>query len=222
MKIPKQDRLEMGEYSSPACFLHELDSRFAGEPVPEQTPEQAREDVRLWRKAKRELLIAKRLAMPSEDRAAASDRITARLSVMLERVTGGLGFYWPLKGEYDPRPLAGTLHQKGVRLALPVVVHKAQPLIFRPWFPGVAMIHGVWNIPVPAEGEPVQPDTMLVPLVGFDSNNYRLGYGGGFYDRTIAAMPRRPRTIGIGFKCGRLRTIFPEPHDIPLDEIVVE
>jgi 5-formyltetrahydrofolate cyclo-ligase len=84
------------------------------------------------------------------------------------------------------------------------------------------MTHDVGNIPVPAEGEPKQPDTLLVPLVGFDRNNYRLGYGGGFYDRTIAAMPLRPRTIGVGFTCGRLRTIFPQTNDIPLDEIVVE
>jgi 5-formyltetrahydrofolate cyclo-ligase len=104
---------------------------------------------------------------------------------------------------------------------LPVVVEKAQPLIFRPWSPGVAMANGVWNIPIPAEGNPVYPDTLLVPLVGFDGKNYRLGYGGGFYDRTIAAMPRRPRTIGIGFACGRLRSIFPQPHDVPLDEFVV-
>jgi 5-formyltetrahydrofolate cyclo-ligase len=212
---------ETGEYSSPACFLHELDNAPATQPAPEQTPAEAWEDVRLWRKAKREVLIAQRLALSSADRAAASDRITGRLNKLLEQAPGCLGFYWPFKGEYDPRPLVRALHQRGVPLALPVVVAKAQPLIFRPWRPGIAMAHGVWKIPIPAEGEPVQPDTLLVPLVGFDGSHYRLGYGGGFYDRTIAAMPLRPRAIGIGFMCGRLRTIHPQPHDIPMDEVVV-
>jgi 5-formyltetrahydrofolate cyclo-ligase len=95
-------------------------------------------------------------------------------------------------------------------------------LIFWPWWPGAPMTQGVWSIPIPADGEPVQPDTLLVPLVGFDSENYRLGYGGGFYDRTIAAMPSRPRTIGIGFACARLATIYPQPYDIPMDEVVTD
>ena len=82
------------------------------------------------------------------------------------------------------------------------------------------MALGVWNIPFPAEGEAVQPDTLLVPLVGFDTAGYRLGYGGGFYDRTLAMMPARPHTIGIGFTASRLRTIYPQPHDIPMDRIV--
>jgi len=133
-----------------------------------------------------------------------------------------LGFYWPYKGEYDPRPIVRSLHKAGVSLALPVVVGKAQPLIFRPWRPRAPMALGVWNIPYPTEGEPVQPDTLLVPLVGFDGAWYRLGYGGGFYDRTLASMPIRPRTIGIGFTLSRLRTIYPQPHDIPMDQIVTD
>jgi 5-formyltetrahydrofolate cyclo-ligase len=209
------------EFSSPACFLHELDA-VPGEPPPEQTPLEAWEDIRLWRKAKREALIAQRVALPPADRAGASDRIGARLAALLEHPPHCVGFYWPFKGEYDPRPLVRTLHQRGIPLALPVVVAKAQPLIFRPWWPRAPMTLGVWNIPVPAEGEAVQPDLLLVPLVGFDGRRYRLGYGGGFYDRTIAAMPSRPRLIGVGFVRGRLRTIYPQPHDIPMDEIVAE
>ncbi|HBK05491.1 MAG TPA: 5-formyltetrahydrofolate cyclo-ligase [Acetobacteraceae bacterium] len=208
------------EYSSPACFLHELDSG-AGDAIPPQNPAEAQEDLRLWRKARREALIAQRLALTPEERTAASDRITERLEALLATEPRCLGFYWPFRGEYDPRPLVRALHRNGVPLALPVVVAKAQPLIFRPWWPGIKMAHGVWQIPIPAEGEPVQPDTLLVPLVGFDGSRYRLGYGGGFYDRTIAAMTSRPRTIGIGFQCGRLRTIHPQSYDIPMDEIVV-
>ena len=209
------------EYSSPACFLHEQVPDGA-DALPPQDPAEAMEDLRLWRKAKREALIAQRVALPPDKRSTASDSITRRLQALLTTEPRCLGFYWPFRGEYDPRPLARALHAKGIPLALPVVVAKAQPLIFRPWWPGIKMAHGVWQIPIPAEGDPVEPDTLLVPLVGFDANRYRLGYGGGFYDRTIAAMTSRPRTIGVGFQCGRLRTIHPQPYDIPMDEIVVE
>jgi 5-formyltetrahydrofolate cyclo-ligase len=166
-------------------------------------------------------LIARRLSLPAPDRAAASERITARLKALLiDSPTRLIGFYWPFKGEYDPRPLVRDLHAAGVALALPVVIAKATPLIFRPWHPGAPMARGVWDIPVPASGEPVEPDTLLVPLLGFDAEGYRLGYGGGFYDRTIAAMAIRPRTIGVGFACGRLSTIRPQPYDVRMDVIV--
>lgn len=180
-------------------------------------------DIAAWRKALRAELIARRLALPAAERAAAGDRITARLKALLAASPGHLvGFYWPFKGEYDPRPLVRELHAADVALALPVVVAKAQPLIFRPWQPGTVMARGVWDIPVPAGGDPVEPDTLLVPLVGFDAAGYRLGYGGGFYDRTIAAMANRPRCIGVGFACGRVSTIRPQPYDMRMDWIVSE
>jgi len=166
-------------------------------------------------------LIDRRLALPGVERAAESGRITARLKGLLADPAGGvIGFYWPIRGEYDPRALMRELHAAGVRLALPVVVGKAQPLIFRPWHPGAKMARGVWDIPVPAGGDQVEPATLVVPLVGFDAESYRLGYGGGFYDRTIAAMALRPRTIGVGFACGRLSTIHPQPYDMRMDLIV--
>jgi len=211
--------MSTGEYSSPACFLHEVDGGLADAP----SPSNDWADVRLWRKAKRQVLIERRVALLPSDRAAAQKRITERLTpVLAETAVRLLGFYWPFKGEYDPRPLVRTLHKNGVPLALPVVVGKAQPLIFRPWWPRAPMALGVWNIPYPTDGEPVQPDVLLVPLVGFDGAGYRLGYGGGFYDRTLEAMPTRPRTIGIGFTLSRLRTIYPQPHDIPMDQIVTD
>ncbi len=80
----------------------------------------------------------------------------------------------------------------------------------------------MWGIPVPAEGEAVLPDTLLVPLVGYDPHGFRLGYGGGFYDRTLAAMPTRAATIGVGFTLGALETIHPQPHDIPMDVVIPE
>nr|WP_294553401.1 5-formyltetrahydrofolate cyclo-ligase [uncultured Rhodopila sp.] len=190
----------------------------AGGEGPGGPPEQ---DVAVWRKALRAELIAGRLALPAAQRAAESGRITARLRPLLAGSADGLiGFYWPFRGEYDPRPLMRELHAAGAALALPVVIARSQPLVFRTWQPGTAMARGVWDIPVPAAGDPVEPDTLLVPLVGFDAEGYRLGYGGGFYDRTIAAMKTRPRTIGIGFACGRLSTIHPQPYDIRMDRIV--
>jgi 5-formyltetrahydrofolate cyclo-ligase len=208
-----------GEFSSPACSLHQGESAFTDAPAPSDDWD----DVRLWRKAKRAALIARRLALSPADRAAGSARITERLTGLLAAAPGRLvGFYWPFKGEYDPRPLVRTLHANGVVLALPVVVAKAQPLIFRPWWPRAPMTLGVWNIPIPAEGEPVQPDLLLVPVIGFDKAGYRLGYGGGFYDRTLAAMPVRARTIGIGFSGSAMRTIYPQAHDIPMDTIVTD
>jgi 5-formyltetrahydrofolate cyclo-ligase len=84
------------------------------------------------------------------------------------------------------------------------------------------MARGVWNIPIPAERQVVPPGALLVPLVGFDSRGYRLGYGGGFYDRTLAALSPKPLAIGVGYEFGRLATIHPQPHDIPMDALVTE
>jgi 5-formyltetrahydrofolate cyclo-ligase len=144
------------------------------------------------------------------------------LPELVQKAGAALGFYWPFKGEFDPRPLARTLHRWGVRLALPVVIARAQPLIFREWSPGAPMTPGVWNLPVPTQGEPVSPTVLLTPLVGFDGCGYRLGYGGGYYDRTLAAATPRPMAIGVGFEASRLETIHPQPHDIPMDMIVTE
>ena len=115
-----------------------------------------------------------------------------------------------------------ALHREGTCLALPVVEEKARPLLFRPWQPATRLAPGIWNIPVPAEGRPVRPDALLVPLVGFDGEGYRLGHGGGYYDRTLAAMAPRPLAIGVGFAASRLPTIHPQPHDVPMDLIVTE
>ncbi|GGC36460.1 hypothetical protein GCM10011504_13530 [Siccirubricoccus deserti] len=179
--------------------------------------------IRRWRKAQREALLANRLAIPREAREGLDAAITARLGPWLPAAGAGpIGFYWPFKGEYDPRPLMHALHRQGVRLALPVVVAKAQPLVFREWWPGIRMAPGAWNIPAPAEGGPALPAALVVPLLGFDEQGYRLGYGGGYYDRTLAVWPERPLAIGVGHELARLETIQPQPHDIPMDMIVTE
>ena len=88
--------------------------------------------------------------------------------------------------------------------------------------PGQAMRSGFWNIPVPTQRDVVLPDLMLAPLVGFDQGNYRLGYGGGYFDRTLASRDPRPIVIGVGYDFGALETIFPQPHDIPMHAILTE
>ncbi|HWL81978.1 MAG TPA: 5-formyltetrahydrofolate cyclo-ligase [Roseomonas sp.] len=178
--------------------------------------------IRAWRKAQRASLIAQRLAVPRAQRAAWNEAITARLGELLrpEGPLRTIGFYWPFKGEYDPRPLMRALHGAGLRLALPVVVQRAEPLAFRAWWPGIRMVPGVWDIPVPAESEAVRPDAVVAPLVGFDARGYRLGYGGGYYDRTLAALPAPPLAIGVGFELSALGTIHPQPHDVPMDLII--
>jgi 5-formyltetrahydrofolate cyclo-ligase len=115
-----------------------------------------------------------------------------------------------------------SINARGGRTALPIVVEKGQPLIFRAYVPGDRLEKGVWNIPIPAEGDPVLPDIVISPIVGIDPRNYRLGYGGGFFDRTLAAMPFKPLVIGVGYEHQRIATIYPQPHDIPMDRIVTE
>ena len=100
---------------------------------------------------------------------------------------------------------------------------KAAPLVFRRWTRKTRMVRGDWNIPVPPpEVEAVTPEIALAPVVGWTAEGFRLGYGGGYFDRTLAALLPRPFTIGIGFQSARLATIYPQPHDIALDAVVTE
>jgi 5-formyltetrahydrofolate cyclo-ligase len=91
--------------------------------------------------------------------------------------------------------------------------------VFREWRPGAPMARGLWKIPHPAEGADVVPSVVLAPVVGFDPACYRLGYGGGFFDRTLAQMTGKPLVIGLGFPQASIKTIFPQPHDIPMNWI---
>lgn len=131
--------------------------------------------------------------------------------------------YRPFRGEPDLRALLERVVAHGGRTALPVVIARAQPLIFRAWSKGEPLERGVWNIPVPAaEAAIVAPDIVIAPVVGFDAACYRLGYGGGFFDRTLAAAVKRPRVFGVGYKQAAIPTIYPQPHDIPMDVVVME
>ncbi|WP_322419314.1 5-formyltetrahydrofolate cyclo-ligase [Mesorhizobium huakuii] len=211
--------LETREYASPPCFMHELVPGYGAEPVVQDSWR----DVCRWRKAERKRLIDERLAVDAEERVARSLRIASALDLAVGRVSGRIvSGYWPFRGEPDLRNWAIKVIERGGRIALPVVIKKGWPLEFRVWAPGDPLERGVWNILVPSHGPSVQPDVVIAPVVGFDQANYRLGYGGGFFDRTLAAMPKRPFVVGVGYSDSRIQTIYPQPHDIPMGVIVTD
>ena len=151
-----------------------------------------------------------------------TQRIIASLEPIVMAVDGPVSFYWPFRGEPNLRPLMRRMVAAGKSVALPVVVQKRHPLEFRPWTPGCEMVLGVWNIPIPDTTERVTPRLLLAPVVGFDPQRYRLGYGGGYFDRTLAALGGARTVIGVGYDSQALPTIHPLPHDIPMDRIVTE
>lgn len=181
-------------------------------------------DTAAWRAAERKMLLARREAIEPEERRRFDDRMTAMLLHGFSGAFEGhvVGFYWPMKGEFDPRVAVHRFRERHCRGALPVVVRKAEPLEFREWWPGVETVPGVFNLPVPQGSPLLVPDVVLVPPVGFDSMGYRLGYGGGYFDRTLAALSPQPLKIGVGREASRIHTIHPQPHDIPMDFIVTE
>ena len=196
------------------CFAHHL---VDGHPV---DPETAR-DVARFRRSERSRLVATR-ALSSEERETA----TASLVEGLERIitlTAGMNVsvYWPIRGEPDLRPWMEKAHAAGAQILLPVVVEEYRPLQFHTWTPGCRMTRGVWNILVPADGTAHAPDLVIAPLVGVDEDLYRLGNGGGYYDRTLARLIPRPRAIGVGFSGCLIPTIYPMPWDIPMSEVLL-
>ena len=185
------------------------------------------ESLKAWRKAERERLVAARLALDADTLHSFRSLIDNHLEQTFPGLAHGtLAFCWPFKNEYDPRFLAHRARDRGATTALPVVVAPRQPLIFRPWKPGDALAKGVYDIPYPAAGDPVVPDFALVPMNGFDEAGYRLGYGGGFFDRTLAALrspeSKRPVAIGVTYELARMPTIHPQSYDIPMDYVVTE
>jgi 5-formyltetrahydrofolate cyclo-ligase len=198
------------------CFLHELDPQGAVGPDPRQE-----RDVIHWRKAERERLIGARLALSADYRAEQSSGIARDLNQLILPSPGTVvSVYWPIKAEPDLRPWMQTMSAHGVRVALPVALALGQPLVFREWQPNARMARGLWKIPYPAEGADVVPTVVIAPLVGFDKQCFRLGYGGGFFDRTLAGFDSAALVIGVGYASALIATIFPQPHDIPMDWIV--
>ncbi|EAU39848.1 hypothetical protein FP2506_17269 [Fulvimarina pelagi HTCC2506] len=206
-----EDNTDGGE---PPCFAHLL---VDGHPIDPQTAR----DVARFRRAERMRLVAAR-ALSSEKRARATTALIDGLDRILSLETGmTVAVYWPIRGEPDLRPWMCAADAAGARVLLPVVVEEQAPLEFRTWTPDSRMTRGFWKILVPAEGEACVPDIVIAPLVGVDKNLYRLGNGGGYYDRTLSQFEPRPRTIGVGFAECRLPTIYPMPWDFPMTEVLL-
>jgi 5-formyltetrahydrofolate cyclo-ligase len=169
----------------------------------------------------RERLLDLRANM--QDRAQRETVLVNRVARWLKTMpVSRLAFYSPIRGEPDIRSVvtAWLAQAPGRTLALPVV--NGQLLEFRAWAPGTPLVPAAYGIPVPQGTPLVQPQVLLIPCLGVDMQRYRLGYGGGFYDRTLAAFKVRPVAVGIAFDCGRLRSIGPQAHDIRLDLVITE
>lgn len=178
-------------------------------------------DVTAWRKVERERLLRARLKLAADHRAAQSSAIASALSPLIPAASSAIvSVYWPIKAEPDLRPWMLAMWQRGTRIALPVAIALGQPLMFREWRPDARMARGLWNIPYPAHGAEVIPTVVMAPVVGFDQDCFRLGYGGGFFDRTLACFPTKPLAIGVGYRDSLIATIHPQPHDIAMDWIV--
>jgi 5-formyltetrahydrofolate cyclo-ligase len=179
--------------------------------------------LKTWRIGLRSRLIARRIATTPEQHAAWSAALDTHLEELLTDVAARIiAFCWPYQAEFDARPAILRCLSRGARAALPVVVAARQAMVFREWTPEMPLQPGVYDIPVPIGSDEVRPDILLIPLTGFDDRGYRLGYGGGFFDRTLPIILPRPMTIGLGFELARVPTIYPKWHDIAMDYIVTE
>ena len=187
-------------------------------PSAEHAPDQG-----VFRAALRREKLAARLALDPAAHAALSASLEQHLTtLLLPLAPQTLAFCAPVRGEFDMRPLASRLLERGWHAAMPVVTAVDAPMSFHAWTPSSAMSADRYGIPIPANGAAVIPDIVLLPLLAFDAHGFRLGYGGGCFDRTLAAMVPRPRAIGVGFELGKVPDIQPQIHDIGLDAVVTE
>lgn len=178
------------------------------------------------RAALRQKLIAARLALT--DRLERSVQLQHALRVWLVgREETSIGAYWPIKGEFDPLPALYRWAEgapDGVvrRIGLPVKDRETGQLRFHVWYPGCPMEHDAYDIPKPKDTEEFDPAILVVPCVGFGPGGVRLGYGGGFFDRTLSALDRSPVTVGVAFAQGFLPLLRASPQNRPLDVMLTE
>jgi 5-formyltetrahydrofolate cyclo-ligase len=179
------------------------------------------------RQSKRKALIEERLNLP--DRLQRADMLQRVMRIWLfGRTDQVIGAYWPIKGEFDPLPALHRWKEDGElldqpqprRIGLPVVDKVNKTLTFHAWYPGCPMEEDAYGIPKPKDTEIIVPTLLFVPCVGYGPGGFRLGYGGGFYDRTLAALLPKPFTVGLGYTNGYLPDMEPEAHDVPLDALL--
>ncbi|MDM0115116.1 5-formyltetrahydrofolate cyclo-ligase [Variovorax sp. J22R133] len=179
------------------------------------------------KKQLRSALVEQRLQMP--DRQVRANLLQRVMRIWLVgRPDTVIGAYWPIKGEFDPLPALHRWKEDGElqgnptqrRIGLPVMNRQHKTLTFHAWYPGCPMEEDAYDIPKPKDTELIVPTLLFVPCVGYSAGGYRLGYGGGFYDRTLAALEPRPFTVGLGFSNGLVENFEPEAHDLPLDAML--
>jgi 5,10-methenyltetrahydrofolate synthetase len=179
------------------------------------------------KKALRATLIEQRNQLP--DRQERSDLLQRVMRIWLVgRPDLVIGAYWPIKGEFDPLPALHRWKEDGElldqpqprRIGLPVVNKETGTMTFHAWYPGCPMEEDAYGIPKPKDTEIITPTLLFAPCVGYAAGGYRLGYGGGFYDKMLASLEPKPFAVGLGFGMGFLPDFEPEPHDQPLDAIL--
>ena len=183
----------------------------------------------LEKNALRKALVAQRLQMPDRQQRAALLQDVMRIW-LVGRPDTVIGAYWPIKGEFDPLPALHRWKEDGElieepqprRIGLPVVDKVYKTMVFHAWYPGCRMEEDAYGIPKPKDTEVIVPTLLFISCVGYGPGGYRLGYGGGFYDRTLATLEPRPFTVGLGYTQGYLPDFESQPHDIPLDAILNE
>lgn len=170
----------------------------------------------------RKILLDQRRNAVAAQRQLWDEQITAKvIDWCRQQRPVSLGVYWPIQAEPDLRCCYPTLQELGIQLALPLVQNKAQALTFLAWAPGDNMATDEYGIPVPAQRQRIiQPAALLIPCVGFNTYNYRLGYGGGYYDRTLSITPR-PLAIGIAYRQGQA-DFAAQAHDLAMDLIITD
>jgi 5-formyltetrahydrofolate cyclo-ligase len=179
------------------------------------------------KKALRAALIEQRNQLP--DRQERADLLQRVMRIWLVgRPDLVIGAYWPIKGEFDPLPALHRWKEDGElldqpqprRIGLPVVNKETRSMTFHAWYPGCPMEEDAYGIPKPKDTEIITPTLLFAPCVGYGPGGYRLGYGGGFYDRMLSSLNPKPFSVGLGFGMGFLPDFAPEPHDVPLDAIL--
>ncbi|OYU97968.1 MAG: 5-formyltetrahydrofolate cyclo-ligase [Burkholderiales bacterium PBB5] len=175
------------------------------------------------KKALRKQLQAERLAMMDRHERAVQLQQVLRV-FLVQRSESSVGAYWPIKGEFDALPALFRWSEAEAfrNIGLPVMDRQTKQLRFHVWYPGCPMEEDAYGIPKPKDTPEFEPELLLVPCVGYGPKGTRLGYGGGFYDRTLAALQPRPLTVGIGYAHGYIPWLTPEPHDVPLDAVLTE
>ncbi len=195
-------------------------------PKPGLRPEEALAARAGRRQALRRQGIERRMALPPATHAALSTRVCALIQQHFPELAGlHVAFCWPYKNEPDLRPLMQSWLAEGnpgYAALLPVVIDADRALAFRAWTPDCTMCTDRYGIPTPSSGEFLTPDALLIPVNVFDARGYRIGYGGGYFDRTLASLQSTTLTIGVGFELARVDSIEPEEHDLPLAAIVTE